>query len=33
MVRKWKQEILANAHLAFGVEAEHKAALRKEKDL
>lgn len=33
MVRKWKQEFLANAHLAFGAEAEHKAALRKETDL
>ena len=33
MVRKWKQEFLANAHLAFGAEAEHKAALRKENEL
>lgn len=33
MVRKWKQEFLANANLAFGAEAEHKAALRKENNL
>lgn len=33
MVRKWKQEFLANANLAFGAKAEHKAALIKENDL
>ena len=30
MVRKWKQEFLQNAHLAFDLEAEHKTARRKE---
>ena len=33
MVRKWKQDFLANAHLAFGVDTERKAAQRKEDDL
>lgn len=33
MVRKWKQEFLANANLTFGAKAEHKAALIKENDL
>lgn len=33
MVRKWKQDFLANAHLAFSAEAEQKAASRKEGDL
>ena len=30
MVRKWKQEFLQNAHLAFDLETEHKTARRKE---
>ena len=33
MVRKWKQDFLKNAHLAFGAETEHKSAQRKEDDL
>lgn len=33
MVRKWKQEFLDNAYLAFGADTERKAALRKETDL
>lgn len=30
MVRKWKQEFLQNAYLAFGADSERKAAQRKE---
>lgn len=33
MVRKWKQEFLQNAHLAFGADSERKAVQRKEDDL
>lgn len=33
MVRKWKQEFLQNAHLAFGADSERKAVQRKENDL
>ena len=33
MVRKWKQEFICNAHLAFGAKAENKQAQRKEEDL
>lgn len=33
MVRKWKQDFLQNAHLAFGATAERKNAQRKEDDL
>ena len=33
MVRKWKQDFLQNAHLAFGAESERKSAQRKEDDL
>ena len=33
MVRKWKQDFLQNAHLAFGAETERKTAQRKEEDL
>jgi transposase-like protein len=33
MVRKWKQEFLQNAHLAFGADPERKAVQRKEDDL
>lgn len=33
MVRKWKQEFLQNAHLAFGEDSERKAVQRKEDDL
>lgn len=33
MVHKWKQEFFDNAYLAFGVDTERKAALRKETDL
>ena len=33
MVRKWKQDFLQNAHLAFGAESERKNAQRKEDDL
>lgn len=32
-VRKWKQEFLQNAHLAFGADSERKAVQRKEDDL
>lgn len=33
MVRKWKQEFLDNAYMAFGADTERKVALRKETDL
>ena len=33
MVRKWKQDFLANAYLAFGTNTERKTAQRKEEDL
>lgn len=33
MVRTWKQEFLANAHLAFAAKTEQKTAQRKESDL
>lgn len=33
MVRKWKQDFLRNAHLAFGAEAGRRDAQRKEDDL
>lgn len=33
MVRKWKQEFLQNAHLAFGAKSERKQSQRKENDL
>lgn len=33
MVRKWKQEFLQDAHLAFGADSERKAVQRKEDDL
>lgn len=33
MVRKWKQDFLQNAHLAFGADSERKNAQRKEEDL
>ncbi|WP_297899122.1 transposase [uncultured Acidaminococcus sp.] len=33
MVRKWKQEFLQNAHLAFGADSERKAVQRKKDDL
>ena len=33
MVRKWKQEFLQNAHLAFVADSERKAVQRKEDDL
>ena len=33
MVRKWKQDFLKNAHLAFGIDSERKAVQRKEDDL
>ncbi|SDG62524.1 putative transposase [Selenomonas sp. WCT3] len=33
MVRKWKQDFLQNAHLAFDATAERKNAQRKEDDL
>lgn len=33
MVRKWKQDFLRNAHLAFSADSERKAVQRKEDDL
>jgi len=33
MVRKWKQDFLANAHMAFESDTERKSAQRKEADL
>ena len=33
MVRKWKQDFLANAHMAFESDTEQKSAQRKEADL
>ncbi len=33
MVRKWKQEFLQNAYLAFDADSERKAVQRKEDDL
>jgi len=33
MVRKWKRDFLANAHMAFASDAERKSAQRKEDDL
>lgn len=33
MVRKWKQDFLANAPMAFASDAERKSAQRKEADL
>lgn len=33
MVRRWKQDFLQNAHLAFGMESERKSAQRTEDDL
>ena len=33
MVRKWKQDFLANAHKAFDSDADRKSAQRKEADL
>ena len=33
MVRKWKQDFLANAPMAFASDAERKSAQRKESDL
>ena len=33
MVRKWKQDFLQNAHLAFGADSERKAVQRKDDDL
>lgn len=33
MVRKWKQDFLANAHMAFASDTEQKSAQRKETDL
>lgn len=33
MVRRWKQDFLANAHMAFVSDAERKSAQRKEADL
>lgn len=33
MVRKWKQDFLQNAHLAFSTDSERKAVQRKDNDL